>query len=258
VKLLQERIVNAHTLEQKLGWVDALVPLILSSYEYIGGYKGQTTPEGVKAALEREARDDSYWKLTVRSGRPTSVRSYKHTPFGLKSNLGATDRSERGLEDFKHVSSADVAHRDVHSEVSGKVDKFLTKLGYGPVPKERVRKIFPEIEPDEEGNYERVISGRRLRKRMVGTPKFLQKESYTVSGGGGQRGSRGGSFASYRPNTYTIYQDGEYAGEINQIKDPRFKGRKCWQVILPGTEISGHLAQSLSDALRAVKGLQTN
>lgn len=173
--LLQERIVNAHSPEEKLAWVDRIAPLVLASYAYIGGFKGQTTPEGLKAALEREAHDDSYWKISVRSGQPVAVRSYKHTPYGLKANLMATDRSPTGKKDFVSMAKADVTHRDVHGEVSGKAEPFLLGIGYEPAMRDTVKKIFKDMETDEEGRYERIISGRRLKKRLVGTPKFHQR-----------------------------------------------------------------------------------
>lgn len=177
--ILQERIVNAKTPEEKRAWVSRLVPMVQASYAYIGGYKGRTDPDDIRAALEREAHDDGYWKISVRAGQPVAMRSYRYTPNGIKSNLTATDRSERGIKDLIDITTADVDMRDVHTEVSGRAEKFLTRAGYQVAPVDTVKRIFPAVEPDSEGSYDRMIGGRVLRKRMVGTPRFIARQKRT-------------------------------------------------------------------------------
>jgi len=177
---LQERFLNLHSEAGKLVWIDKIIPVVLASYAYIGGYKGQTTYDGLKAVLRREALKPGYWKLVTRNGAVSAVRFYNDTPHGFKAVLAAAEKTDAGRRDVALITKGDVSTRDVHSEVSGRLDPHLAKAGYVPATRATTAKIAG-VEPNDQGFYTRTIGGREVVKRILGTPKFQRRTALASS-----------------------------------------------------------------------------
>lgn len=128
--LLNERVINALDPEERVGWIDQLVPIVLSSYDYVGGYKGANDPDTLRAVLHREAQKPGYWKMVVKDGKALAVRFYRQSDHGLKGNMTAAEKSPEGKAAMAELSKGDVRSRVVWGELSGRALKYFQRQGW--------------------------------------------------------------------------------------------------------------------------------
>lgn len=171
-QLLQEAIVNLWTTEEKLRYLPELAKITLSAYKDVGGFKRAQTLEEVTTVLAHEAQKGGVWKLTRRDGKITSFMLYRDQ-FGRKGIASASDGTRQGVLDWKMLRLDDLRMKRMWAEVSGKPEKYMTKIGYPKVPVETAKDIIQkDIKPEDEFYYTRDIGGKPTRKTVVGFPQI--------------------------------------------------------------------------------------
>lgn len=174
--MLHEHVHNALTPEERLQWIDQVIPIVLSSYEYIGGFKGANDPESLRRVLQREASKEGYWKLVVKDNVVRAAQFYRQSPHGLKVNLIATERSPEGKSALKELVTGDIRSREAWSELSSRALDYYHKSGWVPISAKKVKSMMPiGTEPDEEGFHTRAVAGVPYRKRGMATPRWARK-----------------------------------------------------------------------------------
>lgn len=168
--LLTETIVNLVTPEDRIEYIDDIVPIMLASYSYVGGYKHASDPESLKKVLRSDAMKDGIWKMSRRNGKIVAIIGYEFTPNGRKAIFSSTDRTPIGKKEFIKLKKDDVRLNRSYSEVSDKMEDFMLKIGAKRVPSSIAAKILnKKIEPEDDGyHYRREIGGKIHRKVMVG------------------------------------------------------------------------------------------
>ena len=176
---------NLENPSDKLKYVDEILPMVLKSYSYLGGFKGKAGEEDIKQELIRLAHTNSVWKMSRRGGKIVSVAISERTPHGLKRKLVAstgrnmrTAKETQGLTDLINFIKDDMRFQRTYAEVSGKMEKLMDKIGAHKIKVKDVEEFLPgkKITPIDEYHYCRLIGGEWVTKMMVGFPsKYKSK-----------------------------------------------------------------------------------
>lgn len=176
-EFLVERIINLHTVEEKLPYADEVWDMLQRSYKKIGGFKSADSPKDL-------ANDPGYWKLVRRNGKITALGIYKKSPVtkNFKTIASATETelnpetgeykaTERGLRDYNKVKIEDIKAKRSWSEVSGPAEKLMIRSGATPIDNKYAELLTGKkiLDRDNDGyHYVRLIQGEPHRKIIVG------------------------------------------------------------------------------------------
>lgn len=185
-ELLTEHIINSDKPEEKMKYVDSVLPLVMKSYAYSGGFKGITGEPAIRDELVRLSKDDSLWKMSRRGNKIVAIIISNKTPHGLKRNLIAStgrhqhsdSKPTKGLDDLITFIKDDARLKRTYSEVSGRAETLALKLGSNRIKVEDAKEFLPgkEIVPVDEYHYKRQIRGTWFTKMMIGYPtKYKEK-----------------------------------------------------------------------------------
>ena len=170
---LTESYVNLLTYEDMVKWIPKMIPLILLSYDYTGGYKHAKTAEALRPILISDAKKGGIWKMsTGQDGSLKALNLARPTEFGQKSFCTATDGTDEGKVKLAKIARESAQKRAAYSELSGKAEKFYARNGYEKMPTDIVKKVIGDeaINHQEDGAYEREIRGERHKKGLYATP----------------------------------------------------------------------------------------
>lgn len=166
---LNETFVNAFKPEQKQKYVDQVWDILQSSYHAIGGIKGT----GFNSK-EDMIKNVPFWKLGIRGGKVRSVVMYKDKG-GRKTVAVGTDRSPESKVLLKDMLRNEFERS--FGEKSGPLLNYLKRnfpkqVEKYTIPPEKAGAIIgkSDIEPTDDQEYYRTISGTKMKKRMIGTP----------------------------------------------------------------------------------------
>jgi hypothetical protein len=183
-EVLKEHVLNARTTQEKLKFVDQVLPLMVKSYRYAGGYKGIETEQGMRDELIKLANDpDMFWKMSRRGKDVVAIAIVQRTEFGLKRVMGASSGREgskptQGLIDLIRIIKDDLLLKRTYAEVSGAAEAMANRMGWKKVPVSEVPQFLPgkTIIPVDEFHYKREIKGKTFTKVMIGFPtKYKEK-----------------------------------------------------------------------------------
>lgn len=185
-ELLTEHIVNANDTGEKLRYLDKVLPLIVNTYRYMGGFKGIEDPEDIRQELIRLAhKPEIVWKMSKRGNDIVAVTISEKTSVGLKRlAMASTGRklmaSTQGLDDLMRFVKDDLQLQRTYSEVSGKSEALAKRMKAPMIPVKDVIELdlLPgkQITPVDEFHYTRMIHGKEYRKVMIGFPtKYKEK-----------------------------------------------------------------------------------
>ena len=167
---LEEAFQNLLTPEEQEAAIDEILPMVINSYEYVGGYKHAQTPEETRAALMQDVGPNMMWKVRSVKGAPVAVSIYKGHRAPRKKVLSAA--TFHGRAHARDMLKADFAQGRAYMEVSGKSETLALRFGGVPVPVGEVQQLLgKEIMPDEDDptgcHYYRLIGGKLTRKLLV-------------------------------------------------------------------------------------------
>ena len=162
-QILNEKVINALTLEKKQRYADQVWAMLQRSYEPVGGFQSAASPQELIA-------DSGIWKIVTRNGQITAVKIYKDR-FGRKSIAAATDGSRKGKQDLVMLVQSDVKMNRSCAEVSGPMEKLMIKVGAKPIPARYAAaltgKQIIDIASDQL-HYTRLIAGHPHEKIIYG------------------------------------------------------------------------------------------
>lgn len=180
-EILNERVLNLHTKEEKLRYAQEVWDMLQRSYADIGGFKSA-------GSIEELVDEPGYWKVVRRGDKITAVNIYKRVPKTktFKTIASATETvydpekkrhkaTPPGFKDYEMVKSADIKLKRSWSEVSGKAEKMLDRGGAKPIPNKYAElltdKKIIELNPDGY-HYTRLIHGEPHEKIIYGFVKL--------------------------------------------------------------------------------------
>lgn len=176
-KILTERVLNLHTVEEKEQYVDVIWDLLNKSYAKLGGFKSASSKE--------ELLDiPGYWKVIKRGPDVTAVALYRKTSTTstVKSYASGTETvfnpstntyrpTTRGKHDYLLIKKEDVTQKRAWTEASGPVEALMNKLGANPIPNKFAAfltgKEILSYSPDGY-HYTRLIQGIPHEKMIFG------------------------------------------------------------------------------------------
>lgn len=176
-EFLIERVINLHTIEDKIKYAEPVWDMLERSYKKIGGFKSASS-------VEELANDPGYWKIVRRGDRITAVTIYKKVPKTKNYKLvaSATETvfdpesgnyrtTPQGLSDFKMIRTSDIKTKRSWAEVSGAAEHLLLKAGGKPISNEYAEFLTGKkvLELNDDGyHYTRLIQGEPYEKIIVG------------------------------------------------------------------------------------------
>lgn len=144
------------------------------SHPSIGGYGGLKSGSKEESDSIHHDITHSIIKASKRDGKITAVNLYKNH-HGRKMIAAGSDGSERGKEDWKKLSSEDHHQKRAWGEVSGAVEKIMTKIGSPKIDSKHAKKILnKDVKPVENDphKYVRKIGHNDHEKTIMGHPKI--------------------------------------------------------------------------------------
>lgn len=176
-EFLIERIVNLHTVDEKMSYADKVWDMLQRSYRKIGGFKSASSPEEL-------ANEPGYWKLVRRGDKITAFGIYKKSPITnnykiiasateteLDPTTGEYKATQQGLKDYNKVKSEDIKTKRSWAEVSGPAEKIMLRAGAKPISNKFAELLTGKkiIDYNSDGyHYTRLIQGKPHEKVIVG------------------------------------------------------------------------------------------
>lgn len=180
LNFLEERVVsigldkdNDHLREKHRSEIHDLLHKAYS-HPSIGGYGGLKSGSKEESDSIHHDISNSIIKATKRDGKITAVNLYKNQ-HGRKMIAAGSDGSERGKEDWKKLSSEDHHQKRSWGEVSGAVEKIMTKIGAPKISATHAKKILnKDVKPvpNDPHKYVRKIGDHDHEKTIMGHPKI--------------------------------------------------------------------------------------
>lgn len=170
-EFLIERVINLHTPEQKIRYLDLVTSMIYNSYKEIGGFKHIKDIDELRKELEKLAQEDGMWKLIKRNDHIVSAGIYRYTPFGRKTIGTASSGDFIGKRGVYQIKGEDIKNQRTYAEVSGKIEHIsINKFNATKIPNKFAELILgKEVHPDEDGfHYTRDINGVTTKKVLIG------------------------------------------------------------------------------------------
>lgn len=170
--VLNERILNITSIEDKRKYGDRVFEILSRSYEEIGGLKGSGF-----ASVEDMINNIPFWKLVKKDGEIVVAHMYKDKE-GRKMVACGSDLKKDNRAITKKFLLDDLTRNRSYMEVSGKVLDYIKRILSNEeyyryaIPAKKVNELFPDkkIEIISEYEYKRKLgSGDDEIKVMFGT-----------------------------------------------------------------------------------------
>jgi hypothetical protein len=180
-QLICESFVNLQSPNEKIKFVDVVTDLIYNSYKPVGGFKHIDNKDELRKELVLQSgKPNTYWKLYRKDNTILAVVIYKNTKSGWRSVASGTNQTDVGKKALYKIKSDEVSQKRSFSEVSGKMEHIMLKMGAKKYPFDVAEKILNQttphqkLIPDEDGyHYYRIINGKLQRKLLVGSIKNI-------------------------------------------------------------------------------------
>lgn len=143
------------------------------SHPSIGGYGGLKSGSKEESDSIHKDISDSIIKATRRNGKITAVNLYKNQ-HGRKTIAAGSDGTPKGKQDWKKIATEDHGQKRAWAEVSGAVEKIMTKIGSPKVSSKHAGDLLgKEVKPvsGDEHKYVRKIGDGDHEKIIMGHPK---------------------------------------------------------------------------------------
>lgn len=160
-QILNERFVNVFAPEDKQAYMDELWELLELTYAEIGGLMGASKGDLISAP--------GIWKLVRKDGKIIAGILYRDMA-GRKIRLVLHNNTPQGKDWVKKIIKDDVALGRSWGEVSGPLEKVMTKLGARPVSNINAEEILgqpvKELLPDG-FHYIRDVGGGVHKEQVI-------------------------------------------------------------------------------------------
>lgn len=163
--VLNEKFINLFNQSEKELFYTEVEKLIIDTYGYIGGMKGN---------ILDFMNDNHFWKLIRKNGKIVAGKIYKDK-LGRKSVCAFTDGTHLGKVCLKIIVMEDMKYGRAWAEVSGKMENiYKYSIKATPLPHEIVKVVMDAmgkevLDWDPDGyHYTRIIKGEPLTKAMYG------------------------------------------------------------------------------------------
>ena len=163
-----------------------LYDLIDRSYAYVGGHLNYKSPDDLPLGKDPDDPKVIVWQgIDFDSDpEPDVIKTYKKTPFGKKSVLGATDGSvdskvkyvSKMIDDLSSPGNyVEVSDAIMHILIRNKIPAVQNQKDVEQILNKKVTWIGPHPEgkyPGYEGFYKRKIGGEEHMKILLGNPNL--------------------------------------------------------------------------------------
>jgi len=176
-EFLIERVLNLHTVEEKLPYAKQVWDMLQKTYQSIGGFKSASS-------VEELMNDPGYWKIVKRGDKLTAVNIYKKSPKtkNYKTIASASETvfdpekdrykaTPAGIKDYLMIKDSDIKTNRSWTEVSGKAETMMRSGGAKPVSNQYAEMLTgkPILDLNDDGyHYTRLIQGEPHEKIIYG------------------------------------------------------------------------------------------
>ena len=176
-EFLSEKILNLHTVDEKMKYAEPVWDMLLRSYQKIGGFKSAVSVEDL-------ANEPGYWKILRRGDRITAVVVYKKiakthnfkliasaTETILDPDSGKYKATLQGLRDYNLIKTSDIKMKRSWAEVSGPAERVMIKSGAQILDNKYAAFLTGKeiLKLNDDGyHYTRLIQGEPHEKVIVG------------------------------------------------------------------------------------------